>query len=154
MDAPTFWHNYRLYVFVAENIGVFIAYLVIGFAIVPKVAINLGRTRYGGVIFFASSGASRIAMAVQALVDPHRAYGSWAATWLMLIIHGIQLVSATAFVSGLYLEFVAWGPWALGQSRDWRPWPIGHAQRERRYRERRREDVLVEHDRRLGERRR
>jgi hypothetical protein len=121
---------------------------------VPKVAINLGRTRYGGMIFFVSSGASRIVMAAQAVVDPHRQYGSWAATWLMLIVHGVQVVSAVAFVSGLYLEFVAWGPWALGQSRDWKPWPLGHANRERRHRERRHEQVLVEHDRRLGERRR
>jgi hypothetical protein len=104
MFTATFWHNFRLYVFVVENLGVFVAYLVIGFGIVPRVAIHLRRTRLGGMWFFASSGASRITMAGQAMLDAHRSYGSWAATWLMIVIHGIQVVAATAFVSGLYLE--------------------------------------------------
>lgn len=154
MFTSTYWHNFRLYLFVVENLGVLVAYLVIGFGIVPKVAIHLHRTRYGGMAFFAASGASRVVMAAQAAFDPDRSYGSWAATWLMILIHGVQLVSALAFVSGLYLEFVAWGPWALGQSRDWTPWPLGHAMRERRFRERRHKQVVVEHERRLGERRR
>jgi hypothetical protein len=154
MFTAAFWHNFRLYVFVLENLGVFVAYLVIGFGIVPRVAIHLRRTRHGGMWFFASSGASRIAMAGQAVISQHRSYGSWAATWLMIVIHGVQVVSATAFVSGLYLEFVHWGPWALGQSDDWTPWPFGHARRERRRQERRTRDEGVEVDRRLGERRR
>jgi hypothetical protein len=154
MFTATFWHNFRLYVFVVENLGVFVAYLVIGFGIVPKVAIHLRRTRLGGMWFFASSGASRVAMAGQAMLDAHRSYGSWAATWLMIVIHGIQVVAATAFVSGLYLEFVHWGPWALGQSEDWTPMPFGRARRDRRRRERRRQEQPVEHERRLGERRR
>jgi hypothetical protein len=149
-----FWHNYRLFVFVLENIGVLAAYLFMGFAIVPRVAINLRRTRYGGMAFFLSSGASRLVMAGQAVLEPQRQYGSWAATWTMIIIHGVQVTSAIAFMTGLYLEFVQWGPWAMGQSRDWTPWPMGHAQRDRRYTERRQQDLLVEHDRRLGERRR
>lgn len=154
MFTSLYWHNFRLYVFVVENLGVLVAYLTIGFGIVPKVAIHLPRTRYGGMIFFGSSAASRVVMAGQAAFDPHRSYGSWAATWTMIIIHGVQVISAVAFVSGLYLEFVQWGPWALGQSRDWTPWPLGHAQRERRRQERRHKDVVVKHDRRLGERRR
>lgn len=148
-----FWHNYRLYVFVLENLGIVTGYVFLGLCVVPRVAIHLRRTRWGGIGFFLTCGMTHGDQAIHSMLEPHEQYGNISAEWHMLAIHGFQLLFVAMFVSGLYLEFVHWGPWALGQSEDWTPWPVGHARRERRRRERRRREEPVTHDRRLGERR-
>lgn len=114
---PGFWHEYRLYVFILENVGIVVGYAFLALIVVPKVAISLRRTRIGGIGFFLTCAMTHGDQALHSALEPHEEYGTIAAEWHMLAIHGAQVIFVLMFVSGLYLEFVQWGPWALRRDR-------------------------------------
>lgn len=98
-------------VFIAENIGIVLGYLFLALYVVPKATVKLRRTKFGGIGFFVTCAMTHFDQALHTWINPDEAYRHIASEWHMLLIHGAQVVFVWLFVTGLYLEYVRWGPW-------------------------------------------
>lgn len=129
---PGFWHEYRLYFFVLENLAIVTGYAFLALFVVPRVSITLRRTRIGGIGFFLTCATTHLDQALHSAFEADEKYGTIAAEWHMLLVHGAQVLFVIMFVSGLYVEFVEWGPWALRKDRRHRQVPVLHERRRAR----------------------
>lgn len=103
------------WLYVAANIGIFFGYVFLAFGVVPRVTVELHRTRYGGILFFLTCGLTHLDQAYHTYYNPTETYFHISTQPHMLAIHVVQFFAVWAFVTGLYIEFVKWGPW--GQAR-------------------------------------
>lgn len=93
-----------LYLFSLANLFITLAYLYLAFRIVPKIRVNLRRTKIGGVGFFLLCAATHTDMWVMALLQPHMTILAMATSWHMNLIHIPQAFAIWMFVSGLFIE--------------------------------------------------
>lgn len=96
--------------FIGANIGIFLGYCFLGARVVPKAAARLKRTKIGGVLFFTTCGLTHLELASHLAVQGQISLREFL-SWHMITIHLVQVVSVWLFVTGLYLEYVKWGPW-------------------------------------------
>lgn len=97
-------------IFFLSNVGILAGYLFVGLVIIPKAHVHLARTKWGGGIFFVACALTHAELAFHALVQGSMDVDDLLSVH-MVVIHLIQAVALWVFVSGLYVEFVNWGPW-------------------------------------------
>lgn len=106
MDSP------GAIIFVLANLGIFFGYVFLAAFVVPKVTVSLIRTRIGGVVFFLTCGLTHLELVYHVLFVPDLPVRQVLLSPHMIVLHGVQVIAVWAFVTGLYIEFVRWGPWA------------------------------------------
>lgn len=99
--------------FVAANLIIFLGYVFVAAVVVPRVTMRLKRTRWGGVVFFLTCGLTHLDMVYHYVFAESERIGDVYSEWHMLLIHVPQAIAVWAFVTGLYLELVRWGPWGV-----------------------------------------
>ncbi len=99
-----------LFVFVLANAAITAGYAFLAIAVIPKVAVQLLRTKLGGIGFFLLCGLTHAHMAWAALFDQeHGGYAYMAVTPAMLAIHVPQAICVWLFVWGIYVEMGEFG---------------------------------------------
>lgn len=99
-----------MYVFVLANVLITAGYLFLALVVVPKVSIQLLRTKIGGIGFFLLCGATHLHMAAAAITDDSgHTYSAASTSWWMLAIHVPQAICVWLFVTGLYIEIGDFG---------------------------------------------
>ena len=99
-----------LYLFVLSNIFIVCGYFFVGLRIVPNTGVNMLRTKIGGILFFITCGITHMEMAWHAFTGEGFTIEHMI-SFPMVINHMVQALSVWMFVTGLYIEFVKWGPW-------------------------------------------
>lgn len=99
-----------LYGFVLANLGIVVGYTFLAVAVVPRAAARLRRTKIGGVVFFFTCALTHLELAIHAAFSGGVTLDELL-SWHMAVIHLVQVISVWAFVTGLYIENVRWGPW-------------------------------------------
>lgn len=92
-----------LALFVLANLGIFMGYVFAATAVAPRLRVRLKRTRWGGVVFFATCGLTHLELALHA-AGQLGITASEMTSWHMVLIHGIQVVAVWAFLTGMYRE--------------------------------------------------
>jgi hypothetical protein len=101
--------NVRIGLFVAENVLIAVGMLYLGFKVILMAARNLRRTKWGGLLFFMAAAAINADQVITAIGN-HRARNHLA-NWHSIGIRAVLLLGLYLLVTGLYLEYVRWGPW-------------------------------------------
>lgn len=99
--------------FITSNLVITFGYVFLAAVVMPRATVRLKRTRWGGIVFFVTCGLTHLEMIYHyafAASEPVRDVYS---ELHMLLIHIPQAIAVWAFVTGLYLELVRWGPWGL-----------------------------------------
>jgi hypothetical protein len=99
-----------LYWFMLTNFGIVSGYIFLGVRVVPKAAMNMTRTKVGGILFFLTCAYTHFELGLHAFFGNGLTLDDML-SWHMIVNHTIQVFAVWAFVTGLYLEFVKWGPW-------------------------------------------
>lgn len=101
----------RELLFIVSNVGITLGYIFMAAVVVPRVTLHLKRTRYGGIGFFLLCGLHHLDGVFHVIFQSTVPVGQVMVEWHMLLIDIPQAISVWAFVTGLYLELVKWGPW-------------------------------------------
>lgn len=99
-----------LLIFILSNLTIVAGYVYVGLRIMPYADVNMKRTRYGGIAFFLTCAYTHTHLALHAVTSGGLSLDDMI-SWHMLIVHVVQALSVWIFVTGLYIEFVKWGPW-------------------------------------------
>lgn len=99
--------------FIASNIVIVLGYMFLAAVVVPRMTVRLHRTRYGGIVFFLTCAMTHLDMVYHYVFASDEPIGQVYSEWHMLVIHVPQALAVWAFVTGLYLELVKWGPWGV-----------------------------------------
>jgi len=97
--------------FVVSNVAITMGYLFLAAVVIPRVTVKLHRTRWGGIGFFLTCGLHHLDNVFHYLYSPDEQVQHVYVAWHMLLVDVPQAVFVWMFVSGLYIEFVRWGPW-------------------------------------------
>mgnify|MGYP001561845456 CR=1 FL=1 len=97
-------HPFAVFLFILANVTITAGYLYVAATVVPRVQMNLLRTKIGGVGFFVLCGITHMVMAVQTLTDSPMTAVMMASSWWSLAIHIPQAICVWLFVTGLYVE--------------------------------------------------
>lgn len=101
----------RSVLFVASNLAIVAGYFFMAAVVIPRVTIRLHRTRIGGIGFFLLCGLHHLENASHYLFTDSEDVRAVYESPHMLAIDVLQAFAVWAFVTGLYLELVRWGPW-------------------------------------------
>jgi hypothetical protein len=106
----------RIALYVGESLLLAIGMFYLGFKVIPGAARNLRRTKWGGILFFTAAGAVNVDVAINALVNRHARH--YLANWHAIGIRVIAIAGLYTLVTGLYLEYVKWGPWSRRSAQE------------------------------------
>lgn len=98
-------------VFTIANLAITAGYVFLAAVVVPRVTVYLRRTRIGGIGFFLTCGLHHLDNVFHFLFQPTEQIREVYVESHMLYVDVPQAVFVWMFVTGLYLEFVRWGPW-------------------------------------------
>lgn len=90
--------------FALSNVAIFLGYAFVAVFVMPHFPVKLGKTRWGGVVFFLTCGLTHMEHTAHAFGGGSYGRGDLLA-WHMIVIHVVQAISVWFFVSGLYEEF-------------------------------------------------
>lgn len=98
--------------FVLSNLAITMGYVFLAAVVIPRITVRLHRTRWGGIGFFLLCGLHHLDNVFHFLLQGTDRIDHIFVEWHMLLIDVPQAVCVWAFVTGLYIELVKWGPWA------------------------------------------
>lgn len=104
--------------YILSNLAITAGYVFLAAVVVPRATLKLKRTRYGGIGFFLLCGLHHLEGVVHYLVNPEGTVQGMATSLHMLLIDVPQAFAVWAFVTGLYIELVRWGPWGIAQDQQ------------------------------------
>lgn len=103
-------NSLTLFIFILANVMITAGYVFLALGVVPRVAIQLTRTKIGGIGFFLLCGLTHLNMALMAVMqNNHDSYANESTSWLMLAIHIPQAICVWLFVTGIYVEIGDFG---------------------------------------------
>jgi hypothetical protein len=100
--------------FITSNFVIFLGYCFLAVFVVPMAAVRLWVTRIGGMLFFLLCGLHHLENVAHLVYTPEQRASEVYTSVHMLLIDVPQAGAVWAFVIGLYLEAVKWGPWSAG----------------------------------------
>lgn len=109
---------YKSTLFVLSNVAITLGYVFLAAVVVPRITVRLHRTRWGGIGFFLLCGLHHLDNVFHYLYEPTAEVQHIYVAWHMILVDVPQAVCVWLFVSGLYIEFVRWGPWGAGPGLD------------------------------------
>lgn len=104
--------------FVVSNLGITLGYVFLSAFVVPRVTVHLHRTRWGGIGFFLTCGLHHLDNVYHFLFQGSQRVDHVFVQAHMLLIDVPQVVFVWAFVTGLYVELVKWGPWNTASPKE------------------------------------
>lgn len=103
--------NLRIAIYAAENFLIALGFLYLGLGVIPRATRTLPLTRIGGILLFLAAAAAHIDTGITVLRDNHAFFFHHVGSqWRAIAFHGVQMIALYVFVTGLYLEWVKWGP--------------------------------------------
>lgn len=108
-------HSLPAWLFVIANVAIALGYIMLAAIVIPRTTVRLWQTRLGGIGFFTLCGLHHLDNVLHLLLQPNSTVGQVYVQTHMLVIDIPQAICVYLFATGLYIEFVRWGPWGQQQ---------------------------------------